>query len=220
MTTLTGQLAIEKNKLASTSAWIMLVEVQLDATTAVRLAANYDAPVTFQGVTWYPFNVEVGALKSSTDGAIQGAEIKASNVTRVFMSYLDAGQIVGKRCRIWIYSVAAADGYASDFVVTDATASDRDLAIAIGLPNPAGQPAPSERFLRDTCRYLSEYGDSLKRCGYDKTLAGALASCDGTLDGANGCAAHGADETARGIFATHPGRFGAFQGLPQGIINV
>ena len=223
MRTLTDAVNQRKNYVSQTDAWVYLLEVQIDDSTALRVCA-YDAAITYQGKTWSPLRFEVSDVRATADGRIDSATISVSNVRRYFLDHYDAAAIAGRRVRLIVLSVAdAADddaGLETLYTVQSYEATARDLVLRVGTPNPMGQPVPSERYSRTHCRFLKEYGSASSRCGYDATLPGALSSCDGTLDGANGCRAHGANETSRGLPAIHPTRNGFFPGIPEGPVEV
>ena len=224
MRSITGPTAVEKNRVANASAWLWLVELQVDASTAIRIVADYDAQVTWQGVVWYPLAAKVSDIRRDGDGRVSDATLSISHVKRYFVSYLDGSKLVGKRCRLVVIHASqigdSAAGIEDLYTVNGLELSEDSAAIRIGVANPLSQPVPSERFARTYCRFLPEYGSAASRCGYDKNLAGALSSCDGTLEGANGCRVHGDNEVARGLPRLHPLRFGGFPGIGAGPIEV
>lgn len=224
MRTLTPAVVADKNKLAQAQPWVFLVELDLDGVNAFRVAANYDDTITYQGVPWYPARLEVGVTKRSADGRIDDATLKISHVSRRLINYLDGVQILSRGVRLIVLDVAeAADPDAGVEDVYSAQALevlDSELVCRIGVANPLQLPVPAERFGRSLCRYLHEYGDPAKRCRYDSSLAGALLSCDGTFDGANGCVVHGLDELARGLLPEHPRQYGGQPGIPKGSFDV
>lgn len=224
MLTTTPATDVAKNKTSRTTSWVWLVELQVDGSTAVRVAADYDAQITHRGVVWYPLAVKISDLRRDADGRVGSATLTFSNIRRYFVGYLDADKVVGKRCRLIVLDVAqaadAAAGIEEVFTVNDLEIGENDATIRIGVANPLAQPFPRERFLRTYCRFLPEYGSASSRCGYDATLPGALSTCDGTLEGANGCRVHGANEVSRGLPSLHPLRYGAFPGIGEGPIEV
>lgn len=220
---LTAAVSQLKNKVSHADAVVYLLELQLDGSTALRVA-RYDVPITYQGKTWSPLHFDVSNVRSASDGRIDDATVTVSNVRRYFVHYYDAAAIAGRRVRLIVLPVAeAADddaGLETLFTVNLYEATETDLVLRIGTANPLSQPVPSERFARTHCRFLKEYGSANSRCGYDATLSGALTTCDGTLEGSNGCRAHGLNELSRGLPSLHPLRFGGFPGIGEGPIDV
>jgi hypothetical protein len=221
---LTSAVTANKNKSSLTTAFVYLIELQLNDSQCVRVAANYDAQVAYQGVTWYPARVDVGPTKRSADGRIDDATLKISNVSRAFVNYLDGASILDRRVRLIILDISQASdataGIEDTYLVQALEVTDLEISLRIGDANPLQLPVPAERFLRTICRYLHEYGDPARRCGYDSSTAGALASCDGTLEGSNGCRVHGDNEVSRGLPRLHPRRGGFFPGILEGPIEV
>jgi phage-related protein len=70
------------------------------------------------------------------------------------------------------------------------------VTFTLSAPSPMRQLFPKYLYRADFCMYVSNYKGP--QCRY----AGALANCDGTYSGANGCVVH-----------DNAGRFGAFPGI-------
>ena len=82
------------------------------------------------------------------------------------------------------------------FEVTGASAADYTVEFTLGSENPLMMRFPRGRIYKDRCRWRYKGAE----CGY----SGPLATCDYTLQGENGCAAH--DNTRR---------FGGFPGISK-----
>ncbi len=216
--------AAKKNAVSSTTGWIWLLELNVDGVNALRIACNYDAVVTFNGYTWYPYEVEIGEQRDDQDGRINEVDIHLCNVGLLAMPYAELGQVFNNYAKLIIVhedTLGDATAKMETRVVVDAISGDAEKCIlTCSLETPLKAQFPAERFFRTRCRFLPEYGSATGRCGYDKTLSGALATCDGSLDGANGCRAHGANESTYGRPVNHPKRFGGFPGIPAGPLQV
>lgn len=211
----------KKNRTSSTTPWVWLLEVQIDATERLRIAA-YDTNLTYEGETWYAYPVSLAIREASSENKIPGLDVAVSNVGRLPMLYLSAGKIVGNRARVILLNadhLGASDDKAEDiYEVLGASVNEQVASFRLGLENPLGMQFPGEHYFRTRCRWLHEYGSPTGRCRFDSSLPGALPSCDGTLLSANGCRAHGDDEVARGLPRLHPRLFGGCPGIGKGVI--
>lgn len=200
MRTLTSALKTEKNKLASASAWLTLVQVEINATTTIYLVAN-PASIVFDGNTYSPFPLELRTVASDSRGGLPDVEILVSNVDQQISTYVEANDLRGKRMRlIGVNSDNLADPAATVFdeqyEISEILVSEEVVTFRIGHSRLLEQRFPARRFLRDNCQWLYKGTE----CGY----VGALATCDKQLEGSNGCRVH-----------ANVVRFGAFPGLPS-----
>lgn len=218
--TLPSGWATKKNRVSSTTGWIWLMELNVDGANAFRIACNYDASVTFNGYTWTPYEVSISDQRDDADGRINEVDVSIANVGLLAMDYAELGNIFNNACKlILVHEESLADPTAkleSRVRVQGISGDQMTATLTLGLESPMGLPFPLERFFRTRCRFLPEYGSATSRCGYDKTLSGALPTCDGTIDGSNGCRVHGQNESTYGRPIMHPANFGGFPGIPAG----
>lgn len=192
---------VDKNKIASSEAFLMLLEVevrdpvtgQLDET--VYLVRN-DEDIFYQGQLYtksaFEFSVTEAAgeipevsvgIEDPTGSVIERAERHHGGVGwKIRMKYISTANITQPpEVEEMVYVMGSkARNYRMDFV--------------LGARNPLAQRFPRRLQWRDRCSWLYKSTD----CGY----AGALPSCDYSLQGGNGCAAHGNTQ-----------RFGGFPGI-------
>lgn len=188
MRTLTANLITEKNALASPSAWLPLVTLEVNATTTLRLTAN-PTNVTFRGNIYLAFGLEIEELTQDAKGGLHDLSVSVSNVTREISAYVEFNELRGARVTIqYVHSANLAD---DDAVVLEEhyeimsvqVKGDKFVTFRLGHDRISQHQFPSGRFLRDSCRWIYKSVE----CGY----AGGLTSCDKILEGANGCRAHG-----------------------------
>lgn len=216
----------ETGKVVSTSPFIVLIELDVEGTTAFRAACNYDEEVSHLGDTYYPFPVDVSPIKRTSDGSVESISVTVSAIGGLAAIALDGGALVGRPARvIIIHDDHAGDSVEELYEIQGASLSDDTATLTLGMPSPLSQVFPTERLWRGRCRFAKEYGSG--RCGYDKTLPNLISAtrpnfdptaCDYTLDGGNGCRAHGENETANGAAPEHPKRFGGAPGIPKGTV--
>jgi len=200
MRTLTPSLITEKNKLGSTSPWILLYEIQVDATPTSYYFAAYPESVDWNGVTWTPMGVRHTDFKEDAKGSIPSATLTIGDPLRIVGNTLEAGEnIIGYTTKIHlVHSTYLTDPSAAvthEYEVTGATLTQDAVSLTLGLSGLIVRSFPSNRFLRDSCRWRYKSTE----CGY----IGALASCDKTLQGGDGCESHNNEP-----------RFGGFPSIP------
>ena len=190
-----------KNLLASSEEWLWLYEVEVPTSppTTYRLVRS-TALVVFRGHRYYPFPIGHGVSQEGSSGNLPSTSLTVSNVTREVMGVLEThGGLVGQTARIicTTRSVAEAgiDGAMSEarYKIMSTTATESTVSMSL-----------SDTPLYDT------------QCGYvvPEVNGNFVATCDKTLSGPKGCEMHGASETAAGLTAVHPERFGGFPGIP------
>lgn len=102
MLNLSSAAIIEKNKLTSDGAWILLAEIYVMPGVILRLCRNTE-DITWNGETWTAFPFELEAPRQSGGGEIPNFTVKVSNVTRTIEGYLEqAGGGVGATVRLMV----------------------------------------------------------------------------------------------------------------------
>lgn len=188
--------------------WLYEIEVPTDPPTMARLAAFPDSVTWGTSSTGTPlvyssFPVRHRGMKQSTDASLPTVLLQVSNVSLEIAALVQAhAGLIGQRVRIFQISLADAPNGSpiqdQEFEILSTETSAGQVTVRLGHYNPRNSPFPGGRYTRDHCRF----GYKTARCGY----VGALASCDFTLNGPNGCVVH--DNTER---------FGAFPGIPRTI---
>lgn len=205
MRSLVASLIAEKNALASPSAWLPLITVEVTASEILRLVPN-PTDIVFDGLTYVAFGCEIGELTQDAKGGLHELSISVSNVTREISAYIETHELRGRRVRIqYVNSANLGD---PDAVVLDETYEIMSLHVkgsqfvtfTLGHDRISSHPFPAGRFLRDNCRWIYKSSE----CGY----AGGLATCAKTLEGSNGCRAHANQSRFGGfpLLVSVPGR--------------
>lgn len=181
---------IEKNKLASTTPFLVCLEIAVkdpatgDVVETLRLVRNNE-DITYQGNLYAAFPFELSL--SSEAGAVPTVRVTAKDYTKAIQARMQAyGGAVGSSVQIIVLNadnLAQPPEIVEFFEIIGASAKDYDVSFELGAENALALPFPRRRQLRDRCgwRYKSA------ECGY----TGSLTSCDLSLQGPNGCAAHG-----------------------------
>ena len=225
---ITTDLITEKNKLVSARSWLWLVEVDIDGQEALRLT-THDVNITWNSNTYYPYPMGVTNIEQDTQGNVNSINLTVSNIGLIGSSLINSGKIDGREVRLrLVHEDHLSDPnfvIESKWLVSGVSYDHNVMTVKLSMINLLNIDFPRERFFRTRCRYVSRYGGL--HCGYNKDLPNMISStnpdfnpssCDGTLDGENGCTVHGLNEEANNLPKEHPKRFGGYPGIPRGPI--
>lgn len=192
---------VDKNKIASDKAFLFLIECDVTNEAGVfvqtiRFAKNSEN-VVFKGNTYYAgnFNIDI-AIEANKEPEIT---LSAQDQTRTIQTFLDTydGLVKSPVRLIIVHEDALADGvpeFEEEFLIINSSVSEYVVEFKLGTESAVAQRFPNYRQFRNRCAW--KYKGA--RCKY----SGAMATCDFTRDGPNGCIAH--DNEAN---------FGGFPGL-------
>lgn len=209
--------ALQMARLAlnTSSTWAELWTVEISDSVARRVTSNTES-ITFDGYTFTPYPISRAEIVRGSKGEITSASVVIPCMSVADYNYFSGMR--GRRVKLQQVNTAilssSSNCYQYSFVVNSIIVRDFLATVIMGLTNLNTISIPAQRINRTRCRWLPAYGET--ECGYDATRSGALASCDGTLDGANGCSAHGDDEVAAGRARLHPLRFGGEPDVAKG----
>ena len=203
-------LQTQRIKLSNDGTWVELWTVQTTSTTALYITSNPES-VTFNGHSYDPFPMTRADIVRDSDGNISDLSVTVANVGREMTNAVSG--LRGNSVALDITNTNALTvSYSYTFVVKDVIITDIAATLRLGSVNLLTLDFPRERFMRTRCSWV--FGST--GCGYDTARSGALTTCDQTLNGANGCVAHGDDEVAAGRARLHPLRFRGYPGLMKG----
>ena len=188
---------LEKNKLASSKAWLVLLDVTMPDSTPFRVCANnedvnwpVDTPNTYSA---FPFQLDT--IGDSSTGEVPAVTLRVSNVTRFLESYLENQDgLIDSVVKIYIINStnvttsSQGTGINNDtpeielnYVVTDSTADETWVTFTLGAMNPFNRRFPRSKVWKNSCRYSgtvsSANGFKGARCQY----AGGETTCDRSL---------------------------------------
>lgn len=198
MLSLSAAAIVEKNVLANTGAWILLLEITLPDTTVIRVCNNTSNIVWPTGTnTWTAFPFELQEMSDESKNVVPAVTVRVGNASRAMQAYMEAADGgVDSDVRILLVHSAHLDLLTAEveynFKVIEAHADNLWATFVLGASNPYNKRFPRNRCLKNFCRYKVFKGD---RCGY----AGIETACDRTL--------------TRCIALANNARFGGFPGL-------
>lgn len=169
---------IEKNKITSNNAWLILLSIQYQDGPIGYLCLNNET-ITWNSVQWLPALFSLGDVEESKEGDIPAVPLSIIDVNRVLIPYIDSYKGgIGANVNIYIVN----SGYLENTVpevsyemeVIDVTiAADATITFSLGAENLMTVRCPKNRYLKNQCRF--NFKDS--RCGY----TGVETECDRTL---------------------------------------
>lgn len=191
---------LEKNKISSTGAWLILLEIQFQGITLRVVNNNEDIEwPSGSGQIWVAFPFQLGEVGENNKGEIPSLELKVSNVTREVQRYIE--QYAGGTDASVVLRVVMSEHLdlttpeiEETFSVTSTSADAHWVYFNLGPDFALSQRVPDDRYMKNFCPFKFKG----IRCGY----AGVETECNKTL----------ADCRARGNSV----RFGGEPGIPGG----
>lgn len=180
---------IEKNKLATGEAFLVLLEIILVDTTTGGVVDTIYVVNNNENITYdlniyqaFPFDLQL----SQESGGVPEISLTATDFQKILISHMNSlsggtGSSVIVRV-VNSGNLSAEPELEETFEVIDASASDYKINVKLGAENALRKNFPRGVQMRDRCRWRYKGTE----CGY----VGPIASCDLSLQGANGCAAH------------------------------
>lgn len=202
MKNLPANLIIEKNRIASQSVWLVLLDITLTDNTRFHLVKNTEN-IIFRGLTYSAINFEIEPTKHSGRGEIPTVTLRVSNVTRALQAHLEqlTGGIGSTVTMRVVNSAHLNENYAELEMTFDVIATVADAAwvtFTLGAPNPLRRRFPLYRYIAEHCKWQFRS----RECNF----TGAALSCRRTF------------AACRELGNTR--RFGGFKGLSGGGIRV
>ncbi len=208
-------LIAEKNKIATPSAWLLLLDITLPNTTMFFLTNNNE-DVSWETQLYTAVPLQIEPSKESVSGNIPTFNIMVNNVTRIMQGYIEEADgavgstvlmrvvsTVGGSVVDDVFTLAGGVDYTELEMVFEVVATYTDtmwVTFTLGAPNPLRKRFPLGHYLPDNCEWLNRYMGA--ECAY----GGELPTCAGTY---SACVLH-----------SNQTRFGGFKGLGSGGLRV
>ena len=179
---------IDKNKIASENAWLVLLNVrirdELDQLVETLHLVKNNENIEFQGQLYTAVEFAMSIKnESNEEPSLTINAFDPSGFLREKMEAYNGG--IGSEVDFIVVNsgnLEAPPEIEETFVVTGASAPDIKVDWTLGTENPLRNRFPIRDQYRDRCQW--QYKG--RRCKY----SGSLVSCDFTKDGANGCKVH------------------------------
>jgi phage-related protein len=185
------------------------------ADPATGIALYFERDSNGAAVTYYSFSIGHEETRADSEGGIQKVRVQLQNLTRESVAIAETyNGLIGQKIRHVIVRrdelPDATPAFEEVMEILEANFTEQTAEFVCGRTALA-QRKLGRKISRTHCQH--RYGGP--GCGYDTTRAGALQTCDFTLDGPVGCTAHGIDEAAAGRTNRHPKRILLFPGVAR-----
>lgn len=184
----------EKNKLATDSCWLVLLEIRL-STTVYIVHNNED--VIWKGQLYVAFPFQLGETSEDSDGSDPNVTLKVDNVAQGLQWYVEeSGGGVGTDVILRAVNTMNMDGdpdFEEFYTVLSSKVNEKWIEFTLGTDYSAKTRRPLDRYMKNNCPFKYKG----LRCAYN----GGLTSCMHTLAD---CRAHG-----------NSARYGGFPGIDQ-----
>lgn len=190
--------AIDKNRITSSAVWVALLKIEVvdpntRAVTETLYLARNDEAVLFDGQNYQPANFQINI--DQKQGEDPSVSLTAQDHTRHIQSRMEAmAGGVFSEVTLMIVNSERLDQPAElehTFQVINSSVKNYVVSFTLGAENPLAIAFPKHRQSKERCAWRYK--------GYGCRYAGAMATCDYTLDGPNGCKAHGNAINFRGL---------------------
>lgn len=203
MKSLPANLIVEKNKIATGSAWLILLDVILDDGATTLYFVNNTEDILFLSNTYTAIAFDLDSTSYSTKGEIPSLQLRISNVTRLIQAYLEAlDGAVGDQVRVRVVnSEHLTEDYTELEMLYDILVSESNaewVTFTLGAPNPLRSRFPKNKYISFHCNWIFKEAE----CAY----VGAETQCNRTLEA---CTAY-----------NNAHRFGGHPGLKAGGLRV
>ena len=200
--TLSAAAFIEKNKLASNEAWLILLDITMPDTSTIKVVSNSEniwwPGTSLPGNLYTAMPFELGEVSDTSKTEVPSISLRLPNATRFLEPYLDAQDgLVDSSVDIKIvnsihvltptralgaYSVTAEIELNYDIVGSSSDSMWVDFVL--GAASPFNKRFPRNRIYRNICRYREFKGDRCQYVGAETTCDRALDTCRSTYDNA------------------------------------
>jgi len=214
MSNLPLSLTIEKNKLATSSAFVTLFQVYFSGPPATTLyITNNTEPVIYPPTgpsshTYTPIPIEIDIDKTTNKGEIPTISLRISNISRIMQGYAEQykGGVGAKVTIIVVNSVNLGESYENYpafyrvYNVTVCNTDNQWCNFTLGVPNLLKKRHPPYIYMVQNCMWVFYYK------GVECKYGGGLPTCAGNH---TDCVLH-----------NNTPNFGGFLGLQAGRLRV
>lgn len=200
MRILTSAALTELNKVATDSADIILLEIQLSGAT-IRLARNNE-DLEWDSETWQAFEFDLDTVNEAGKGEIPAVVAKVSNVTGEIQQYIEAAN-GASGTPIIIRVINTKTGGAAllelSYILDRISYDELVMSFHLTGANSLTRRIPRWRYLKNFCRFGGNYGGI--DCGVSAATVTSFPTCDGTYE--------------QCLARSNSARFGGFRFMPD-----
>jgi len=169
--TLSSAAIVEKNRLTSAGAWLILLKIAFGDGTTIRIVRNTENIVwpMVGGNTWTAFPFELDDAKEAGRGEHSVLTVRVGNVSRAVQAYMEADGAnggVGAVVNVYVVHSDHLDLTTAEinesFICTKSFADNEWASFDLSAPNQLYVTFPPRRFMKNFCAWSFQDG----KCGY------------------------------------------------------
>ncbi len=178
---LSAAATLEKNKLSSDGAYLILLEIQIYGTDIVMRLVRNTEDIVWNGYTWTAFPFTLADVSQTSDGEIPEVTLAVSNVNRIVQSYVEDANGGGNSPVI----IRVVNSNLLDekdplleeyFTATKCSCKEDYVTFTLGMGYKKTR-RPLQRYMKNFCG--CKYGSA--RCGVSAATQAQLPDCDHSL---------------------------------------
>jgi len=176
---LSANMVAEKNKVSTSSAWLVFISITFTDSSIVRIVKNTE-DMNYDGNKHFGANFEINVIGSNLEGNLPSPVLKVCNVGRLLTDKIrdrvceDAAvKITYVNSKLLNEDYAAAD-MEYHYNIRKVEADSQWAYFTLGLASPLNRIFPPYRYTGNYCDYVFKEVE----CGY----SGAETSCTGTFE--------------------------------------
>lgn len=178
MLTISQAATLEKNKIESGTAWLILLEIEVTPYITLRLVRNTE-DIEWNGETWTAFPFEFDPPKQTSAGELPNFQLRVSNITRTVEGYLEqSGGGVGASVRVMVVMSSNLENthpeLDEEFSVQSTSYDAEWVTFTLSGAVNLFRRVPLRRFLKNFCPFKYQGPECRAQSGYttcDKSLA-------------------------------------------------
>lgn len=176
MRTINSTFKTEKNKSSNQPIRLYVIE-DYDGSGSKLYFAEWDADITFNGITYTRFPITIDSISENNRGAIDNVQLTVSNISRLIQSYLEDYDLRGKRVvirTVWANQLADTNAVIEEAYYIDSyTADQANVTLMLRSKfDVLDVQIPLRRYSRNYCHWRFKGAE----CGY----AGGEMTCNKT----------------------------------------
>lgn len=183
MLSLSTAAILEKNKIASKTSWIILIEILLPSGETLRFCRNTEN-ITWRTYEWLAFPFEIDDMKEVSTSETPQLILSVGNQTKAIQAYVEnAGGGVGSTVKIYVIYTKGPQYQEYDpvleleYVCTGCAATANWVSFTLGVSNKFRQIFPKHKAYKNICRWKFKS----EQCGFVDTDTLQFDTCNKTL---------------------------------------
>lgn len=163
---------IEKNKITSNGAWIILLEILYEHEDPIRICL-YSEEITWDGKVWLPAVFKLTGATETKDSEVPSMPFTITDESRNIIPILErynggvGAEVIKRIVHSKYLSNTTPESEERTEIIDVLISSNSEIQFKLGAENLQDRACPQGRFLKNQCRFSFKGVDG--RCGYPGT---------------------------------------------------